>query len=272
MSPTEQHPRSPTSQRYIPRQYSVPEAELTAAPLFREAELTSAVRRQLYDHLASVDDVSGRAFGELYQDDLYVSVSEKVVYGARGTSSKLAWVMTTEQGLETVVPSFVARCLNLTVTTDPLTSARFKRDTLAATYERRRAERARRAGRSSGEAMGKLRDAENVAAGRLLHAESVLADAISATSIDARAELIAASVPWTAEFEAEQDRLFEADQDGQALPPLSARLEAASDRAVEAAAVAETMRSAVAHWNSPAAERLRADGYITAMLPPAGSH
>jgi hypothetical protein len=272
MSHTEQHPRSPTSQRYIPRQYSVPETELTAAPLFREAELTPALRRQLYDHLAAVDAVSGRAFGELYQDELYVSVSEKVVYGARGTSSKLAWVMATEHGHETVVPPFVARCLNLTVTTDPLTSSRFKRDTLAATYERKRAERNRRAGRSSGETMGKLRDAENVAAGKLLHAESDLADAISAASLDLRAALIAASVPWTAEFEAEQDRLFEADQDGQTLPPLNARLDAASDHAVEAAAVAETMRSAVAHWNSPAAEQLRANGYITAMLPTAGSH
>jgi ABC-type branched-subunit amino acid transport system substrate-binding protein len=111
--------------------------------------------------------------------------------------------------------------------------------------------------------MSELRDAENASAGRLLVAESNLADAVSAQALDRRATLVAASVPWTPEFEAEQDRLFDAAQRGDELPPLSVRLAAAADYAVAAAADAEQARSAVSDWNSSASMRLRENGFVT---------
>ena len=263
---TSNQPRAAQTQQFTDKTQGLPEVGLGEPPFLDPSRLGASERRKLDQHLAEVDPRTGLLFAELYASRRFTSVSQTVVYGARGTDPTLLWTLESADGGEHLtVPACVAKAVAVDDATDPLTVLKFRRDRAQVKADRATEERARRSGRTSGLKLGELKEKESTAVGMLLELDAEYQAAVAARARLEQAELADANKPWTEGFEAEQDRLFDAERSGAVLAPLAERREAADTDVAVATAAAETANGRLSRWMSVETVRLRESGFVVRL-------
>lgn len=256
-------PRAALTQQFSAKPQSFPDIGLGTPPLFDQGRLSLSERRRFEQHLAEREPRTGLTYAELYVSRTFTSVAQTVVYGARGTAPKLLWMLGVAGDEKRVtIPAFAVKALTVDDITDPVIALKFRRDRAQVAVDRATEERARRAGRTSGERLGELKEKESLATGVLLELDAEYQAAVAERVRAEQAELTDANEPWTQGFEAEQDRLFDAEFTGVPLTPLADRRSAADSAATAAKQASDAAHGRLALWMSVEMVRMRASGFV----------
>jgi hypothetical protein len=255
----DQHPRDLGDGTFVRRAHTLPDVTLGTVQL-DDTRLTVGERRKLTEHLAALAP-DGGTYDVLYTAVPHTAVEQAVVWGVRGAAPKLLWQLRRTDGSTLTVPPFVAKAVTVDDITDEVAVLRFRSNRAATAAAKATDERARRTGRTTGEKLAELREKEYAAIEAHLEADARYRAAAAARALDELAELRQANEPWTNAFDAEQDRLFDADQAGVELAPLSDRVAAAGDAAVHAVAESDASDARLALWLSEEMTRKRSWGW-----------